>query len=241
MDSSKIQEIHYANKLNENYTPLKEMRIIKSQKIFSKLKKGKKVLDVGCADGEILKPFTADFDIHGVDISPFFVSKARSSGIKARVWDLEKKPLPYKDKEFDIVYTGETIEHVVDTDWFLSEINRVLKKNGLLIITSPNIRSLTSILMMLLLDLPPQFSARYGSPHYRDFTLKTLKQALGFHHFKVESAIGSDFYLPLVHDFGAWLAEHLPSWSKTMIISAKKTKDSNYDSAETLKFNLHQD
>ena len=239
MNSNEIQKAHYSQDLSDQISHRKNMRISKSQRLFATFKKGQRVLDIGCGDGAILREFTKDFEIHGIDISPLFVKQAKKAGLKAKVHDLEKKALPYPDKYFGIVYSGETIEHIVDTDWYLSEINRVLKKGGVLLLTVPNIRTVASILMMLLLDRPPQFSARYGSPHYRDFTFKTLKTALIDHHFKIMKAIGSDFYIPYFLNFGASIAEFFPSWSKQMIVLAKKVDDSVYQPQKTLKFDLY--
>ena len=234
-----MQKSHYSRSRPPKRSDLmKNMRITKARRLFASLKKGQRVLDMGCGNGAVLKDFTKDYDIHGVDISPLFVKQANKVGLKAKVHDLEKKPLPYQDKYFDVVFTSETMEHVVDTDWFLSEINRVLKKRGVLILTMPNIRTLVSLLMMLLLDRPPQFSARYGSPHYRDFTYKTLRTALNNHYFEIQKAVGSDFYIPYFLNFGAGLAEFFPSWAKQIIVLARKTKDSIYQPEKVFKFDL---
>jgi len=47
--------------------------------------------------------------------------------------------LPFKDSFFDFVITYETIEHIGDTSLFVSELSRVLKPNGIMILTCPNI------------------------------------------------------------------------------------------------------
>ena len=54
--------------------------------------------------------------------------------------------LPYSDDSVDILYAGDVIEHMLYPDFgrMLSEVKRVLKKNGLLIITTPNYFSLPS-------------------------------------------------------------------------------------------------
>ncbi len=145
---------------------------------------------------------------------------------------MENNSLPYKDGEFDVVFSGETIEHHVDTDWFLSEINRVLKLNGLLVLSFPNIRTLTGLAMMTLLDYPPMMSARYRSGHYRDFTLATMRLALKNHHFQIEKVIGSDFWFPGIGSCGSALATILPSWSTVVIIKATKLANSQYSVTE---------
>jgi len=208
-------------------------RIEKVRRVFAGFKDKKKVLDVGCADGSILAPFAQIHELHGVDISEGLVTKACAVGIQAVAHDVETKPLPYPDGTFDVVFSGETIEHQVDTDWMLSELNRVLKSGGILVLTFPNIRTVLSIGMMLL-DMPPMYAARYRAPHYRDFTLRTIKIALCNHGFDLQKSIGSSFFLPKIGEYGSWLATIFPSWSNTVIVVAAKTRDSAYSAAESM-------
>jgi SAM-dependent methyltransferase len=142
--------------------------------------------------------------------------------------------LPYPEKTFDAIFCGETIEHLVDTDWLMSELNRVLKIGGQLVLTFPNIRTALGIAMMLFFDLPPMYAARYRAPHFRDFTLRTIKIVLRTHGFVVDRSLGSSFYLPGIGEFASWLATFFPSWSSTAIVVANKRKDSAYVPEETI-------
>ena len=47
------------------------------------------------------------------------------------------KTFPFSDGEFDAVLTSEVLEHVFNPDEFLSEINRVLRDDGVLLLTVP--------------------------------------------------------------------------------------------------------
>lgn len=209
-----------------------EPRVIKVRRLLADLPPGQKILDVGCADGAILKPLIPRHQLHGVDICQPLLDRAKANGFTTQCIDLENNSLPYKDGEFDVVFSGETIEHHVDTDWFLSEINRVLKLNGLLVLSFPNVRTLTSIAMMTLLDYPPMMSSRYRSGHYRDFTLATMRLAMKNHHFQIEKVIGSDFWFPGIGSCGSVLATILPSWSTVVIIKATKLANSQYSVAD---------
>jgi hypothetical protein len=66
---------------------------------------------------------------------------------------------------------------------------------GHFLLTFPNVRTPVSLAMMLV-DLPPMYSARYRAGHVRDFTAKTMRIALSNCGFRVEKMIGADFYLP---------------------------------------------
>jgi 2-polyprenyl-3-methyl-5-hydroxy-6-metoxy-1,4-benzoquinol methylase len=207
-------------------------RVEKIRKIFSLLKDQKKILDVGCANGAILKPFCRQHEIHGVDISEVLVKQAIANGFEAKVHNLSQSPIPYADATFDIVFSGETIEHQLDTDWFLLELNRVLKPGGKLILTFPNIRTPLGIAMLLFFDMPPMYSARYRSVHFRDFTLRTIKLALIKHGFRHEKSVGAFFFMPKIQEFWAGLATFLPSWSHSVITEAIKVENSRYTPKE---------
>lgn len=223
----KIQETH--EEVFGQYTEVPEgPRVDKVRQLFAEFQGRKKVLDIGCANGGILAPFAQTHEIHGVDVYGPLIPVATKNGIRALEHDIESGPLPYSDETFDVIFCGETIEHQVDTDWLLLEINRVLKPGGQLILTYPNIRTLISLGMMLL-DMPPMFSARYRSSHFRDFTLKTIRIALRNHSFAIQRAIGSGIYIPKLGECCSALATHLPSWASTVIVVATKEKKSAYD------------
>jgi SAM-dependent methyltransferase len=203
-------------------------RIDKIRNIVAGFKDRMRILDIGCADGSILSPFAKLHELHGVEICDSLVQQANAAGVKAVMHDVEAKALPYPDKTFNIVFCGETIEHQVDTDWLMAEINRVLKPGGKAILTFPNIRTVLGLGMLLFLDLPPMYAARYRSPHYRDFTLRTMKIVLGNHGFVFDRAVGSAFYLPRIGEFWSGVATFFPSWAHTVVVVASKAKDSTY-------------
>jgi len=214
-------------------------RIQKVRRIFSGMAPGRVILDVGCSAGGVLRPLVKTHEIHGVDIAPSFVKRAIENGIHAVQHNLEGDPLPYPAGKFDAIFCGETIEHQVDTDWLMFEINRVLKPGGKLVLTFPNIRTLLGVGMMLFFDLPPMYAARYRSAHFRDFTLRTIKIVLKAHGFKFESAAGSAFYLPKIGEFWSPLASVLPSWSCTVVVVATKQTDSIYSSESVMPTRLY--
>lgn len=55
-----------------------------------------------------------------------------------------EEPLPFKDEEFDCVICAEGIEHILRPEALFAELARVLKKNGLLIISTPNVQNFFS-------------------------------------------------------------------------------------------------
>ena len=105
------------------------------------LVKGCRVLDVACGEGYgswILA--NSALEVVGVDIAFDAVRHARGKYTNSNIRFVEASAakLPFDDDMFDAVVSFETIEHLDLHQEMLSEIKRVLSKDGLLIISSPN-------------------------------------------------------------------------------------------------------
>lgn len=102
---------------------------------------GKDVLDVACGTGygsEILSSAEAA-SVTAVDVSKSAVAATSARlGEKATVLMGDIRDLPLPDDSFDLVVCWETIEHIEDGDRALAEIKRVLRPEGVLLVSSPN-------------------------------------------------------------------------------------------------------
>ncbi|MEM1577995.1 MAG: class I SAM-dependent methyltransferase [Candidatus Micrarchaeia archaeon] len=181
-------------KINEKINLIGTARIKKEIELIKKYSKEDDVIvDLGCVNN-YLKKFLGRKNYIGVDITG-------KPDIIANVED----GLPFfKDESVDFVIAGEIIEHIVDTDFFLSEIYRILKKGGKLLLTTPNLASWTNR-MRLLLGRQPQYCEnrlRLGidAGHVRCYTYSDLKKQLLEHNFKIikfEGDLISAKFLPL--------------------------------------------
>lgn len=102
---------------------------------------GKKVLDLACGEGYgsfLLAKHAAE--VMGVDIDKKIIEHAQNKYRKNNLsYECSSATnLSYTDSAFDTVVSFETIEHVSDQQSVLAEIKRVLKKDGFLIISTPN-------------------------------------------------------------------------------------------------------
>jgi len=96
------------------------------------------LLDVGCADGLMLEVFDQKLDVSscvGIDLS-YELLKANPTAT-ARFVQGNALDLPFRDRRFDLVVASAVIEHVSDAQKMLKECRRVLRKNGLCVLTSP--------------------------------------------------------------------------------------------------------
>lgn len=113
--------------------------------IFEKLeeKKSQRILDAGCGRGFYVRMMSFyDFpkEIHGIDINTNYLEIAKKQINDKRI-HLHKASIyhtGFEDNYFDFIICSEVVEHLTDDYKALLELRRVLKPNGVLIITVPN-------------------------------------------------------------------------------------------------------
>lgn len=127
----------------------------------------KRVLDVGCAGGQIpLMLMRLGHEVTGIELNEEMAAQARARGVDVVEHDLEE-PLPFKDESFDAAHAGEIVEHLFDTEGLLRELNRVLVPGGVLVMSTPNLNSLENRFRVLFGKPLPMWGAypadRHGS------------------------------------------------------------------------------
>jgi SAM-dependent methyltransferase len=155
---------------------------------------GERVLDVGCGEGWFATELArAGVLVMGIDVAeePLRRGRQRDDGLDLRLVDADG-PWPLDDASFDAVWAGETIEHVADTIGWLSEIRRVLRPGGRLLLSTPD----HGRLRVLRLALSRRAFETHFDPradHLRYYTragLIRLLDELGFHDVAVHAAAG---------------------------------------------------
>jgi len=99
---------------------------------------GKRILDAGCGKGRFarrLHESNALAEIVGLDISPEML-KFVPGGIRSAAGSMTA--LPFPAETFDFVYATESLEHAVEIEKAVSELCRVLKPGGRLVIIDKN-------------------------------------------------------------------------------------------------------
>lgn len=139
-------------------------------------------------------------------------------------------PLPLRDAAFDAVFAGEIIEHLVDTDLFLSEIARVLRPGGVAIVTAPNLASFENRLRLAIGKHPRWVEYRVGGEgHVRAYTPKILRSQMAEHGLVVRTHLGN--WVPFVpqrlsddvrHPWVAWTGKVFPSLAMDIIFEAER-------------------
>ena len=155
---------------------------------------GDRVLDVGCGEGR----FGAELArrgavVVGIDVAEEPLRRARElhPQLDLRVVDGEG-PWDLPDASFDVVWAGEVIEHVADTAAWLSEVRRVLRSGGRLLLSTPA----HGRVAMLRLALSRRALAEHFDPrgeHLRFYSRDSLRELLedfGFQEVEVRAAAG---------------------------------------------------
>lgn len=128
----KLSEFYRSDEVFGELSPVVKKRIDHVISCLNQLDGSFNLLDYGCGTCFLEKLLPQKAKYHGCDIS---TALKEADNLRLIVDDR----IPFDDDLFDVVYAGEVIEHILDTGKFLKEITRVLKKNGLLIITTPNL------------------------------------------------------------------------------------------------------
>jgi methionine biosynthesis protein MetW len=149
---------------------------------------GDRILDIGCGDGRVAQALKDHFgyEVVGIDVAPSFVEACRKRGLEVYRCNIEAEPLP-EVGIFDAVIMTEVIEHLLDPMRVLRErISKVLKPEGIIIITAPNFCYLKHRIS-LLLGRPPDFGENhkliieprpYNLFHKTFFNMETLALTL---------------------------------------------------------------
>ncbi|HVW11915.1 MAG TPA: methyltransferase domain-containing protein, partial [Bryobacteraceae bacterium] len=111
-------------------------------------------------------------------------------------FDVERHEFPYPDNYFDLVLATEIIEHMTyDPMWMLLESRRVLADGGYLLISTPNVGSVTSVAKTLDGRDNPQIFFLYERPgpdgrtdigHVREYTVHEVGEAVKAAGFEIE-------------------------------------------------------
>jgi SAM-dependent methyltransferase len=118
---------------------------------LSLIKPGSKVLDIGCSSGnfgvELMK--RKDCTVHGIEIDPGDFKEAKTK--LAKVWqrNVETDSLEDIDSDYDVIYFGDVIEHLVQPVLALQKVRSLLSPKGGIVFSIPNMAHVTVRLQLL--------------------------------------------------------------------------------------------
>lgn len=216
-----------------------------------KPKNGERILDLGCGDGfylHLLSRLDLKLILHGVDYDKNAINSAKKNldpnKIKLTQADLMKR-LPFHDEFFDGIVMSEVMEHLPDDIKCMKEVKRVLKKNGRLVLSVPNINypffwdPINWVLQRSLnTHIKSGFWAGIWNQHLRLYSAKILGYVLRMSGFKnVNIKKLTHFCLPFNHHL-INLGARLLASKNTPYLLKKKTSKFEQKHNQPNSFNL---
>ncbi|MCR9172977.1 MAG: class I SAM-dependent methyltransferase [bacterium] len=135
---------------------------------FEPYRKTGKLLDVGAGYGffmEVAKE--RGWDVYGTELTDEAVDHCKSKGLK--MYKGEFHELDLESESFDVIVSIEVLEHLNTPNHFASKANEILRKGGVLYLTTPNFNS------FLRYRLKEQYKVIEYPNHLCYYTPKTLK------------------------------------------------------------------
>lgn len=158
------------------------------------------VLDLGCGDGNFSESISnLGFEVIGIDASTSAISLAkRRAGtyLIGSVYDDLSEQIDRK--EVDAVVSIEVIEHLYDPKLFIYQSNRILKDNGVLIITTPYWGYFKNILLSLTGRVDKALTVHWDGGHIKHFSRKSLTIMVENYGFKLKHFDGCGRRIPFV-------------------------------------------
>jgi 2-polyprenyl-3-methyl-5-hydroxy-6-metoxy-1,4-benzoquinol methylase len=182
--TQKELELHYEGYGRNDYlSPITIKRYNDILDGFEKYKKTKKLLDVGCGIGYFLEvAIKRGWEVFGTEYTDEAIEICRKKGISMHKGVLN--PENYEEESFDIITSFEVIEHINNPIPELKNFYKLLRKGGLVYLTTPNFNSL------LRYRLKSEYNVICYPEHLSYYTPKTLKKVFlntGFQKKKIET------------------------------------------------------
>ncbi len=187
----------YTFKPDKYSSHMKIINFLKSLEIKNKIK----ILDIGCSKGFMAENLMSyNFEFYGIDINKEDVKFAKKYYKKIKIIDIDNENLPYKNNFFDIIIMGDIIEHLKEPLKALKNIKNLLKRNGIIIISTPNIANIYIRFNLLCGNFEYTDRGILDKTHLRFFTLKTFRQLVKESHLKIINENFTPIPLPMINN-----------------------------------------
>jgi len=110
------------------------------EKLLALVGRGVRVLDIGCSSGYLARRLVQQgCTVIGIELDERAADAARAVCEEVLVGDVEAMDLPFQPASFDVVLCGDIIEHLRDPGRFLQRVRPLLRPDGRLVLTTPNV------------------------------------------------------------------------------------------------------
>ena len=155
-----------------------------------------KILEVGCGAGQTLKKLKElgkAKEIVGIEINEQATQDLSGTLDRLYVGDVETIDLPHADKYFDYILFGDVLEHLINPRRVLHSCKSLLRDDGYIIASIPNIKHHSVLLRLIFFDEFQYTDAGIlDSSHLRFFTKKEIVKMFKDEKFEVVDLIPFD-------------------------------------------------
>jgi ubiquinone/menaquinone biosynthesis C-methylase UbiE len=193
------------------------------------LVEGGLLLEIGCAEGFMTAELTKkSSQVVASDIGLSYLKRAKANAPHAHFTRLDVHNIPFDENTFDYIICTEVLEHVLSPYRALNEINRVLKKDGFLVLSVPNNMIFKRIIAHLL--RMRRSLTGFASAHINFYDTGSLLQLLEMTGFTAN--IVTTYYVPLPFVkgvLGKFAVKIFPYLGSVIIVKAKKGKIDHWE------------
>lgn len=166
--------------------------------IARRIKKHSSVLEFGTADGVLTKYLNDELgcNIYGVEIEEEFAKAASKYTEMMYIGDIEKYDWLnfYKGFKFDHIIFSDVLEHLYNPEQALKEATNLLKENGTILVSIPNVAHSSIILSLLHDKFEYRETGLLDKTHLRFFTKHSIEEM--FEKLSLSIAYSSGVYIP---------------------------------------------
>ena len=149
---------------------------------FKILNEDIQILEIGCGNGWAISYKEPKVHYIAIDYSSVYKKDLESNGITFYEADVSVEKLTLADKSVDLIILNHIIEHISQIDFFVRELKRVLKKNGLVYIRTPDIEKVKWVFW-------------HDYTHIRPFSTSSLGHLMSSFGFKQKFLLQSNHSL----------------------------------------------
>jgi len=145
-----------------------------------------RALDVGCSTGYLARRLAErGATVVGIDVDEQAALEAREVCEQVLVGDVETMELPFPEQSFNVVLCGDVIEHLREPEQFLARIRPLIRPDGRLVLTTPNVANWAMRLSLLAGRWRYSDRGILDRTHVHLFTKKTLEHTLEAAGFRI--------------------------------------------------------
>jgi glycosyltransferase involved in cell wall biosynthesis len=163
---------------------------------------GKKILELGVGDASLTKRLKANGAvIDGVEFDKVYIEQAEPYCEKIFTGDLNKIETLHLDTDYDIIVAADILEHLVDPEYVLSKLKTNLKKDGLLVVSLPNVANIYVRMSLLFGRFNYHSKGLLDKTHLHFYTISTASSMLAKTGWKITGKNVTAIPLAIVFPF----------------------------------------